>query len=69
MMLQEFDFLQFAFRDERLAGDPDAWLKQKCGIVSKSELDRDRSACEKFEIIESHFKAWRLARAHGQLER
>lgn len=50
-----------------------AWLRHMLGIDSRSVLDENSalgdSARVKFSTIEGQFKAWRLARAHGQLER
>ena len=48
----------------------DAWLKKCLNIESKSDLDEFASPfATHFALVDSKFEAWRLARAHGQLER
>ena len=47
----------------------DTSLEFLCNIQSKKELDERAKASDAFERLASNFQAWRLARAHGQLER
>jgi hypothetical protein len=52
------------------AADADQFIKMRCGIESKSELDQPRDYIRsRFEAIEGNFRAWKQAKGHGQLER
>ena len=44
-------------------------IKFMCQVQSKTELNERGKASEAFDRMRGNFKAWRLARAHGQLER
>ena len=42
----------------------DEWLKSRCRIVSKAELDHDDKALMTFETVQGQFRAWQQAKGH-----
>jgi hypothetical protein len=70
LLLQSEGFDEFARAHTSFTlghfGDVEHWLLKMCGVERKREIEEGNAVLPK---IEGNFRAWKLARAHGQLER